>query len=192
MDIRMAGMDGLEATRLLKADAETADIPVVALTASVMKEDEAEISQGFDGFLRKPVNRAALVGELARFLAHEMAKIASAEQAASEVAEAWPPGDLDAESLTKLSALVGALESGVRPVWEGLRRTANVTAVEAFAELLEGLEHGTLFPPLQAWTKKLKGQAAAFQMDILPQTLEEFPGLVADLRRIAAPTAADA
>ncbi len=184
MDIRMSGMDGLTATRVLKEDGETADIPIVALTASVMKEDEDEIREGFDGFLRKPVNRAALMAELARFLPHEMKETLSPEPAVP-TEEAWEPGLLDEASLTKLTGLVEALESDVLPVWEGVRGTANVTAVEEFAELLARVVDGTLFPPLQSWTEKLKGQAAGFQMDLLPQTLEEFPNLVADLKQIA-------
>ncbi len=190
MDIRMSGMDGLTATRVLKEDGETADIPIVALTASVMKEDEDEIRESFDGFLRKPVNRAALMAELARFLPHETAASISPEPAASPAAEVWQPEDLDGESLAKLSALVDVLESDVRPVWEGVRGTANVSAVEEFAELLGRVVDGTLFPPLQSWTEKLKGQAGTFQMDLLPQTLEEFPDLVENLKQVTTHTTA--
>src|SRR3981081_3122205 len=43
MDIQLPGMDGLQATALLKADAATRDIPVIALTALAMKGDEQRI-----------------------------------------------------------------------------------------------------------------------------------------------------
>ena len=57
MDIRMGGMDGMEALRLLKADARTAGIPVVALTSSTMKGDrERFLAEGFDGYLEKPIS----------------------------------------------------------------------------------------------------------------------------------------
>jgi two-component system cell cycle response regulator DivK len=56
MDIQLPGMDGLEATGLLKADPETRDIPVVALTALAMKGDEARIrAAGCDGYIAKPL-----------------------------------------------------------------------------------------------------------------------------------------
>src|SRR5690606_24846489 len=55
MDMQLPGMDGLEATRRLKADPETRDIPVVALTAQAMKGDEERIREaGCDGYLAKP------------------------------------------------------------------------------------------------------------------------------------------
>jgi two-component system cell cycle response regulator DivK len=56
MDIQLPGMDGLEATALLKADEATRDIPVVALTALAMKGDEARIrAAGCDGYIAKPL-----------------------------------------------------------------------------------------------------------------------------------------
>ena len=56
MDIQLPGMDGLEATALLKADEATRDIPVIALTALAMKGDEARIrAAGCDGYIGKPL-----------------------------------------------------------------------------------------------------------------------------------------
>lgn len=56
MDIQLPGMDGLEATGLLKADVATHDIPVVALTALAMKGDEERIrAAGCDGYIAKPL-----------------------------------------------------------------------------------------------------------------------------------------
>jgi two-component system cell cycle response regulator DivK len=56
MDIQLPGMDGLEATALLKKDATTRDIPVVALTALAMKGDEERIrAAGCDGYIAKPL-----------------------------------------------------------------------------------------------------------------------------------------
>src|SRR6202022_4152712 len=56
MDIQLPGMDGLEATALLKSEAATRDIPVVALTALAMKGDEERIrAAGCDGYIAKPL-----------------------------------------------------------------------------------------------------------------------------------------
>jgi two-component system, cell cycle response regulator DivK len=57
MDIQLPGMDGVAALERLRADAATTDIPVVALTASVMKEDRERFERaGFDGFITKPID----------------------------------------------------------------------------------------------------------------------------------------
>ncbi len=56
MDIQLPGMDGLEATALLKQDAATRAIPVIALTALAMKGDEERIrAAGCDGYIAKPL-----------------------------------------------------------------------------------------------------------------------------------------
>jgi two-component system, cell cycle response regulator DivK len=56
VNIQLPGMDGLEATALLKADPATARIPVIALTALAMKGDEARIrAAGCDGYIAKPM-----------------------------------------------------------------------------------------------------------------------------------------
>ncbi len=57
MDIQLPGMDGLQATGLLKADDATRNIPVIALTALAMKGDEERIrAAGCDGYIAKPLD----------------------------------------------------------------------------------------------------------------------------------------
>jgi len=68
-DISLPGMDGLELTRLLKADPRFRHLPVVALTASAMKGDEARVLQaGCDAYIAKPLDTRKLSAQIARFL----------------------------------------------------------------------------------------------------------------------------
>lgn len=56
MDIHLPGMDGLEATKLLKQDNATRAIPVIALTAMAMKDDREHIlTAGCDAYIVKPI-----------------------------------------------------------------------------------------------------------------------------------------
>ena len=56
MDIQLPGMDGLAAATLLKQDPATAAIPVIALTAMAMKEDqEKTLAAGCDAYIAKPL-----------------------------------------------------------------------------------------------------------------------------------------
>jgi two-component system cell cycle response regulator DivK len=71
MDIQLPGMDGLEATALLKSDDSTRGIPVIALTALAMKGDEERIrAAGCDDYIAKPLRYkeflAAIATQLAR------------------------------------------------------------------------------------------------------------------------------
>jgi CheY-like chemotaxis protein len=69
MDIQLPGMDGLELTRRLKADPETRDITIIALTAYAMKGDEEKArAAGCDGYLTKPIDTAVFPSLLAGYL----------------------------------------------------------------------------------------------------------------------------
>jgi len=69
MDIQLPGMDGIEATRLIKSQESTKNIPVVAVTANAMKGDREEIiSQGFDDYISKPIELTALIEKVAEIL----------------------------------------------------------------------------------------------------------------------------
>jgi len=57
MDIHLPGMSGIEALKALRAEAATASIPVIAITASVMKESVREVmAAGFHAFIEKPID----------------------------------------------------------------------------------------------------------------------------------------
>jgi two-component system, cell cycle response regulator DivK len=70
MDIQLPGMDGLQATAILKADLLTKSIPVIALTALAMKGDEERIrAAGCDGYIAKPMRYQEFLATLATHLA---------------------------------------------------------------------------------------------------------------------------
>ncbi len=67
MDLKMPVMDGLEATRLIKA--KTPDLPIVALTANAFDSDRhAALEAGCDDFLSKPVNADRCIQTIAKFI----------------------------------------------------------------------------------------------------------------------------
>jgi two-component system, cell cycle response regulator DivK len=66
MDIQLPGMDGLEATRKLKEQTATADIPVVAVTSYAMKGDrEKALAAGCAGYVTKPIDKNIFIQEMA-------------------------------------------------------------------------------------------------------------------------------
>jgi CheY-like chemotaxis protein len=70
MDLQLPGMDGLELTRLLKADPARSEIAIVALTAYAMKGDDAKaFAAGCDDYVTKPIDSDRLLAVVARLLA---------------------------------------------------------------------------------------------------------------------------
>ena len=86
MDIRMPVVNGFEAVGLLKKRPATKEIPVIALTASPTGEEkEAALSQGFDGYLAKPIHLEALLAAISRFIKYNtIVGTPSGEKAATQ------------------------------------------------------------------------------------------------------------
>ncbi len=72
MDIQMPEMDGMEATRILKTDAATRNIPILALSSYAMIGDKERIlAAGCDGYLAKPFDIKELLKIVAEYLSEE-------------------------------------------------------------------------------------------------------------------------
>lgn len=69
MDIQMPVMNGMDATRAIRADPEISDTPIVAVTASVMAAERAMVMEsGVDGFIVKPIDVPEFMKTVKEFL----------------------------------------------------------------------------------------------------------------------------
>ena len=182
MDIKMPVMDGYEATRKIKEVEGINDIPVVALTASVMNESEDAIRDRCDGYLKKPVAKVELVSELTRYLGHTLEGSASQT---FESTQPQPEGDIETqplspETIDKLPELVRALEEE-KVTWEELKVTQTINDIEDFATHIKELGEEYGYPPLVSWGERLDRQASMFDLDAMSKTLEEFSDLIDEI-----------
>lgn len=70
MDIQLPDIDGIEALRRIREVKELDAMPVIAVSASVMPDDQQKIvSSGFDAFVTKPINLKQFLETVKRFLA---------------------------------------------------------------------------------------------------------------------------
>jgi two-component system, cell cycle response regulator DivK len=68
-DINLPDIDGYEITETLKKETKTAHIPVIAMTANVMKKDREQVHEvGCDGYIAKPIDIDALPEQVENFL----------------------------------------------------------------------------------------------------------------------------
>lgn len=175
-DMKMPVMDGYEATEILKGDDETANIPVIALTASVMEQSVETIKEMCDGYLAKPVSKAGLVQELMRHLDHEVEEREEVEALSVEESASLTP-----ETMEKLPKLLETLESS-RAQCEALRESQMINDIEAFGTSMKTMGDEFGFHPLEKWGSQLEMQSQMFDLDAMNRTLEGFGAMVETIR----------
>ena len=181
MDMRMPELDGYQATKRLKAKPTLQNIPVIAVTASSFREEEARARKACDGFIRKPFNRAELIAELKRFLKPPTNRQTQSDTPApSTVAE--EPAVIPAAVLARRPELLAKLQQEEATVWPRLCRTMDMGEIEEFARRLSALADEGHFPGLQAYATALLQEVEMFDVDALPKTLQEFPSVCASAR----------
>jgi CheY-like chemotaxis protein len=69
MDVQLPGMDGLSATRVIRADSGLGEIPIVAITSFAMAGDDEKARQaGCTGYVTKPINTRTFLDEITKYL----------------------------------------------------------------------------------------------------------------------------
>jgi CheY-like chemotaxis protein len=134
MDLWMPEMDGLEATRRIKATPAGPTTPVLAVTASVLEESQKDaIMAGADGFIRKPFRKSEVFAELKRVLGVEYVYEDVGLRADDAPGADWGKTDVSAALVRELT---DAAESG-----DGrrLRRVLDEHRTELGAEVAQML-----------------------------------------------------
>jgi len=181
MDMRMPDLNGYEATAMLKANAALKHIPVIAVTASSFREEEARARKVCEGFIRKPFNRAELIAELRRFLkpAHSL-EPGPTEGGKVTIASGSPIPISDA-ALARRPELLARLRDEEQRVWPGLCKRKSMDEIEQFARRLKDWADSGQWSALRAYAENLDQQVQEFDLDLLPGTLQSFPAIIGSL-----------
>jgi CheY-like chemotaxis protein len=172
MDMRMPELDGYQATKRIKANPDLQHIPIIAVTASSFREEEARARKICDGFIRKPFNLSELVAELAKFLRPSEVIPQSTtpiESAASQQDHASPEG------IARRPALLAQLREEQKSVWPELCRTLSMDEAEAFANRLKTAADSGEWELLRDYANDLVTQIQQFDLSKLPAFLRRFP-----------------
>jgi signal transduction histidine kinase/CheY-like chemotaxis protein len=174
MDMRMPVLDGFGATMEIKSEEELREIPVLAVTASTLKEGEVKIRKVCDAFIRKPFSQADLSQELLRFLKLRPETVASAPTPAIDNSES----DTELIIRERWPELAEKLAREREEVWPGLCQTLTVRRISQFAGRLQewGVDYGA--PQLRRFGETLERQSQEFDLDNLPKTLAKFPEII--------------
>ncbi|MBE9563068.1 MAG: response regulator, partial [Proteobacteria bacterium] len=165
MDIRMPIMDGYETTKRLKANPNTAGIPIIALTASAIETH----SEQFDGYLCKPINIPILFNELSRYLKHTK-KIKLANNSL-----------LDDKNITDIPILISTLKK-MQPILQEIRGVIEIDAVEDFASQINVLGNIHNSKYLLNYAKKISEFSNNFDIVNIENALVEFADILHNIK----------
>jgi signal transduction histidine kinase/CheY-like chemotaxis protein len=171
MDIRMPGISGFDATELIKQDNELKHIPVIAFTASTLKDQNSRINSLFDGFLQKPVFKKDLEALLKRFL-----KFSYVEEEQKTAKENYP--ELPEECKKNLPFILKACQTSFYKKWEQIKDNLIIFEIKGFKNELGKMASKRACTPILDYCAELESGLKSFDVELIKRKLNEFPELI--------------
>lgn len=167
MDIRMPRMNGMEAIHYIRDELNNHSVPVIAVTASVMKEDYEHLLNAFEGIIEKPVNKSLLISTLQRFLPHTQHEQVNKDESSFTISALSP------DQQKRLKNSLAAYEKQIAPILE----SGDIDLAEAFADGL--LRTGTefAFQPIVKYAVSLKENCESFNIESVENSLKLYSKL---------------
>jgi len=187
MDMKMPVMDGYTATKKIKADNELKSIPIVALTASVMKENIHEIeAAGCNDLLQKPVGSEDVIRMLMKYLDYKNISeidtvIASKTLDDSDDSDTMVSSDISPETR---KSLIKELKGDLYQTWKQTSEQFIFTDIETFGQTIISLGKKYKVNIVHAWGQQLVDKAKSFDMEALPDTLAAYSKLIERLETV--------
>jgi len=170
-DIRMKGMSGFELLESVRKDKRLVKIPVLAYSASVMKEQIERIrKEDFAGLLVKPLQISDLYQKLTEFLPYK--PLPEKKKRSGRVKNA---GEEDNKDRKKLA---GKLNNELYATWKGFTNRQPIDEIEAFGRKLIDLGNEYKTSKLTAYGENLVIAAGSLNIDNIMKLLREYPFLI--------------
>jgi polar amino acid transport system substrate-binding protein/two-component system sensor histidine kinase EvgS len=161
MDIRMPVLDGYSATRIIK---ESLDVPVIALTASIMQQELEKIKvQRFDGYLRKPVSKNELYHEVSKFLKYKKKEVQP------KVKE-----EIKVENLEELQLFLDALSPEIEELYELAANNNDLEQISQFATALNELASKHNIQHMMDYSQTLLDKLETFEIEEISEMLGRY------------------
>jgi PAS domain S-box-containing protein len=174
-DILMPKMDGFQLLDKIKTDKKLKHIPVIAYSASVLKDQKERIHNSeFAGLLIKPVKVAELYLELMNFLPYKSTKAAEPDKPLSEV-------DLVGE-ITNLPGLIHSLETGFYATWKTFAVRQPIGEIRDFGKNLiqSGMDHNSSI--ITGYGRELISAADSFNIEAILKLIGKYKGIIESLK----------
>ncbi|OIO59791.1 MAG: hypothetical protein COZ46_00595 [Verrucomicrobia bacterium CG_4_10_14_3_um_filter_43_23] len=166
LDLKMPIMDGYEAMARISANPDIQSIPVIAITAQTLGDEEARIRKlGSKSFLRKPLSKATLITELKKFI--PVKKPSLQKQNPQHLLE-------PKERIQILNALKGKHFN----TWQTVKSKSIIRNIKEFATELKQIPNAEFIPALAIFADQLIKAADLYDIEKTQSLLNEYPQII--------------
>lgn len=178
MDIRMPVMDGWDAMKAIRALPDKKNTPIIAITASAMKEQQKQIlAGGFDECLVKPLHLDELFSVLSKYLKYD--KVEGEESAQGEIKTG---DDLSLDHIEDKGDLFSRIEKDIIPLHDKATTNHFIQDVLTFAEQLQTLAEDYSLGFLSKYADDLLFYANNFDIENMGKFLNRFNKIYMDMK----------
>ncbi len=174
MDLQMPVLNGIEATKIIKENEITKNIPVIAITAAILGEDKS-IQSLFNSMINKPVSRLELLEELNRFLPSQSSVSANADDPLEKPAV---NKELTDEEYAELKNII---KNELCIKYQLIKKSIVIDDTIDFACAVIDVARKYQIDFLEKYGTSVKLYAETFRIEPLKKTLEIFEDIVANI-----------
>jgi signal transduction histidine kinase/PleD family two-component response regulator len=175
-DIRMPILNGFDLLEKLKSDDALKHIPVIAYSASVMKDQKDRIRESeFTGLLIKPVQVTELYLELMNNLQYKSTRNTETEQIKSEISYA--------KEIIDLTGLIHTLDILCNDIWQTFHTRQPIDEIMNFGNQLIMLGNDHNAKVIKEYGEELVNSAESFNIEAIINLIRKFPGLIDFLKK---------
>jgi len=174
-DLKMPKLNGDEMIKKIRNDISIKNIPVILLTGSISEQSNMSFQDQIQGYLSKPVKRAIMLKEMAKFL-----KTCPSSKHSSnlEIPSEW-------ETVTLSPEFQNQLQSILEHDYPLIKNTGSVDAISAFALSLGELGEKASCKVLVRYAEALTLAQLEFDITNIKKLLQDFPRIVTSKNNIS-------
>jgi two-component system sensor histidine kinase EvgS len=176
LDLRMPVLGGAEAMKKIYSYDETRAIPVIALTASILKgEKENMMELGFAEYLTKPIEKATLYQALIKFIPHTNV---------SENIKKGKTAKTESVNPNVLPKIVQQLENQYHRQWTTAKKNQEFDEIAAFAQQIMRLGEQSNLTILKTYGEDLSAHVGSFDVEKMNTILNSYPDMVETIKAL--------
>lgn len=180
MDLIMPEMNGYDSARTIKEHIDTKNIPIIALSATVLKDEELESYKSiFNDYLIKPLNLSDLYESIKKYLKFKSIALPDEATEVSHISFEFTEAQKK-----QLPSLMQTLEKQFLPLFNEILANPIIDRIEDFGKQLTLLGNKQSIETIAQYGNKIVELAKKFDVEKLFETLGKFPMIVEEIKSI--------